>query len=307
MLMPKLATNAFTFAYAPDKPLQDRLMGAYDLLRFGFIDNARNALSDINQRQPTSRGQVLAKICERAEIYNRFSRRPADGVQSISFEGLSEPIRVRPPKDVMVIRTPDAKQLLVSFGGASSAFWLPPPILNLPGTHVIALRDDRSLWHLGGIKGLGSTYEQAVVGMKRLIGELQPEKVVLVGCSSGGYAALRYALDLGVRSVLAISPMTGHEDIPSLVPKFPALRPLVTMVPGMPIDLRPLYQSHPNPPNVIIAWGEQHEIDSEQARRMKDLPTFTLMPLPNVATHAAWLKLLSGKELEPMLHRAFAF
>lgn len=306
MQISQRAISAFQSAYAPGKPSHERITGAFDLFRFGFVDNARDIVSHFKERRATPRSEWLRQVCERAEIYYPASPVANGDVESQLFEGLKEPIEVRAPSDVMILRAPEAKQTLISFGGANSAFWLPPPVLNLSGTNIIALRDDRRLWHLGGVRGLGGNYEDTLAGLQRLTGELGAEKTFIVGCSSGGYAALRYALDLEPGAVLAISPMVGHDDIPSLLPKFPGLRPLMRTVPGMPVDLRPLYQSHPNPPKVTIAWGGRHQFDNQQATRMRGLPNVTLMPVPGISAHAVWLKLLSDQALEPLLLRAFA-
>lgn len=273
MLLPKTVTKAFYNAYSDEQPLADRLAGTFDLLRYGYIDNARDMVEKLKVTEPNvARVKWLAHASERAEIRHQNGVGPINGAESVMVSGLPEPIKVRPPTDVMVIRAEKAEQVLIAFGGASESFWVPSPFLELSDCHVIVLRDARRLFHFCGVEGLGANYSDCLQGLKTLVGDLGANKVFFAGSSSGGYAALRYALDFeGVRGVLAISPFTGSTDIPKEATRFPALRPVMRQNPGMLVDLVPLYRQHPNPPKLILVWGDRHVVDNEQANRMKGL------------------------------------
>jgi Alpha/beta hydrolase family len=307
MLLSRAVTKAFYSAYNTEQPIKDRLDGTYELLRYGYIDNARDAVERLRVTEPgVMRVDWLADAAARTEIYHRDSFDAMNGVESTTVYGLPEPINVRAPTDVMIARAPDAKQVMIAFGGFSEAFWVPPPFLELPNCHVVVLRDARRLFHLAGVEGLGADYAESVAGLKKLIADLGVSKVVLVGSSAGGYAALRYALDLDVRGVLAISPVTQINAGEKELAQYPGLRPIARTQPEMMLDLVPLYQEHPNPPKVIIVWGDKHPLDTQQATRMKVLPNVVLEPMRGFAGHPAWVKLLADQQLDPLLRRLLA-
>lgn len=308
MLLSRAVTKAFYTAYNDDLPTKERLDGTFELLRFGYVDNAREVIEKLKIAEPgLTRVEWLDQACDRAGIYHKDSFETINGAQSAMVYGLADPIKIHPPTDVMIIRAPQAEQVLIAFGGAAEAFWAPPPFFELSNCHVVVLRDARRLFHFAGVEGLGATYEECLEGLKKIIADLGASKVFVTGSSSGGYAALRYGLDLeGVRGVLAISPFTGSADVPREVARFPALRPIMRMQPEMLVDLLPLYEQHPNPPKVIIVWGDKNVVDNEQATRMKVLPNVILEPLHGFAGHPVWVKLLADQHFEPLLRRLFA-
>ncbi|MGH7103580.1 MAG: hypothetical protein ACREFJ_14400 [Acetobacteraceae bacterium] len=309
MVLSQTLSRAFCAAYAAEQPIRHRLAGIYDLLRYGYVDNAREVLAELKQnRSGAKRVDWLERACVGIEMYHRDTSKLADGLENVVVEGLPQPISIRLPTDVMIFRVPGARRVLISFGGANSAFWMPTAFFEFADTHVVALRDPRRLFHLAGVKGLGADYASSVDGLRKLIKGLGViNKVLMVGCSSGGYAALRYALDLEVRGVLAISAPTGSElSASELAELHPGLRKMAQTRPEMMQDLVPLYQRHLNPPRVIMAWGSTNAIDSEQALRMKGLPNVALEPVPGIAMHASWLKLIADQRFEPLLARLLA-
>lgn len=294
--------EAIYSGYNDDQPLEARLKGGFQLLTYGYLDNAQEVLEKLKEHDPwDARVRRLDRACARAQIYNGDEQAGMNGVEMATLDGLPNPIRIRAPSDVMVLRARQSKQVLIAFGGASEAFWAPPQFLDLTGCHLIVLRDARRLFHLAGVQGLGANYAECLEGLKRLVAELGATKVFMTGSSSGAFAALRYGLDYpDARGVLAISPITGSDasDMAKSGDRFPALRPILRTQPDMFVDMLPLYQEHPNPPKVIIVWGEKHAVDNEQATRMGVLPNVTLEPMRGVAHHPVLVKLITTPELD---------
>lgn len=196
--------------------------------------------------------------------------------------------------------------MLVAFGGFTETFWLAPPFLELADCHVIVLRDSRRMFHLAGVDGLGETYMACVGALRQLAAELSADHIFLAGSSAGGYAALRYALDLEVRGVLAISPVTQLNAGEKELAQYPALRPIARAAPEMMQDVIPLYQRAQNPPKVIVAWGKRHPLDHWQATRMQVLPNVALEPV-DAAEHPVWIPLQAQGRFAPLLRRLLAF
>jgi hypothetical protein len=300
MPLSQAVTEAIYTAYNEDQPREATLKGAFTLLSYGYVDNARETVVRLKEEDPFDKRVLrLERSCERTRIYHQDSFEKLNGAHDVRVDGLAEPIEVRPPTDVMIVRAGQVKQVLIAFGGASEVFWLPPEFQELSNCHLVVLRDARRLFHLAGVEGLGATYEDCLEGLKKIVADLGATKVFMIGSSSGGYAALRYAQDFeGVRGVLAISPITGHPNMAEEAPKHPALRSILRTKPDMFVDLVPLYEQHPNPPKVTVVWGEKHATDNEQAVRMGALPNVTLEPLQGVAHHPVLVKLITRPDFD---------
>lgn len=308
MLMTRAITKAFSNAYSENAPIRARLEGVAELMRHGYIDNAWEIIQQLNETQ----GQLqplewLSWACDRLEMLRPPPYDDPNDVETINVDGLSRGVAVRPPTDVMIARSWAATRVIIAFGGVGEAFWSVPPFLEVPNCHLVLLRDTTRLFHVAGIEGLGDSYADCLAGLRKLIGKLGATQVFVSGNSSGGYAALRYALDLEARGVLAFSPFTRLNATEEELAQFPALRPLSRSRPEMMEDLLPLYRNHPNPPKVIIVYGDKHPVDTEQALRMKALPNLSLEPVPGYDGHHAWARLLEENKFRPLLKRLLSF
>ena len=71
--------------------------------------------------------------------------------------------------------------------------------------HAILIKDTRKAWYVLGTRASGS-FERLLARLQAEIRALQPRRVVTIGCSMGGYAAIRAGCALGANAVLAFSP-----------------------------------------------------------------------------------------------------
>ncbi|MDA8052220.1 MAG: hypothetical protein M0002_19825 [Rhodospirillales bacterium] len=308
MMMSRAISRAFLNAYSENQPIRARLEGVADLMRHGYIDNAWEVIQQLNQTERQLQPlEWLSWACDRLEILRPPPYDDPNDVESIALDGLARTVAVRAPTDVMIARSWAATRVLVAFGGVGEAFWSVPPFLEVPNCHLVLLRDTTRLFHVAGIEGLGSIYAECVVALHKLIRKLGATQVFITGNSSGGYAALRYALDLDARGVLAFSPFTRINATEEELAKFPAVRPLSRSRPEMMEDLLPLYANHPKPPQVIIVYGDKHALDTEHALRMKNLANVTLEPVRGYDGHHAWAKLLDENKFRPLLKRLLSF
>lgn len=79
-------------------------------------------------------------------------------------------------------------------------------LLNKVDASLLFVRDVYKCWYQLGISGLGSSLEQSISFMKEFIKPYK--KVVMVGNSMGGYAALLFGAVINPSKVIAISPQT---------------------------------------------------------------------------------------------------
>lgn len=97
--------------------------------------------------------------------------------------------------------------LLVSFGGFHEGFTFVGLAARL-GVDGVFLRDQRLDWYLGGVRGIGDDMAAVCAFLRGVISIRPRRRVVCIGQSSGGYAALRFALEIGPDAVIAFAPQT---------------------------------------------------------------------------------------------------
>lgn len=81
--------------------------------------------------------------------------------------------------------------------------------LDAIGVDHVLMRDTTDRWYLRGVQGIGNVFDVCnyLIGL----GE-RYKRVILLGLSSGSYAALFYGSAVTVDLVVAISPITGKGD-----------------------------------------------------------------------------------------------
>ncbi len=219
-----------------------------------------------------------------------------------------------PEREVQTVRRRGGGALLIVFSGTALKAGLPFNILHrwfAPlGVHVVYLRDFRRLNYDHGVPTLAPDYRGTVRALHAVTQEFGTGRILCFGNSLGGYAALRYALDLGAEAVLSFAGPTNLSN--SLTT--PEFRRRLALAEGL--DLLPLYRGAARPPRVHLVYGDGCAEDVAQAQNFAGLPTATLAaaagwPDHNVflyalqqrtfADHLAWLadplRSASGPEL----------
>jgi pimeloyl-ACP methyl ester carboxylesterase len=102
--------------------------------------------------------------------------------------------------------------LMIVFAGIRGELGIPSydflSISATQGVKRLFLRDHHRSWYHLGVLGLAGSVDELVAELRRMIEGCGAERVVLVGNSAGGYAALLYAGLLGADAALAFSPRT---------------------------------------------------------------------------------------------------
>jgi acetyl esterase/lipase len=73
------------------------------------------------------------------------------------------------------------------------------------------IRDPKALWYHGGCDGLGSTVEDLAKSLTELVRLSESERVIFMGASAGGYAAILFSCLVPAHRVLAFAPQTFLE------------------------------------------------------------------------------------------------
>ncbi|WP_206936049.1 alpha/beta fold hydrolase [Roseococcus thiosulfatophilus] len=252
-----------------------------DLLRFATPAEARRVLETLS---PLDQGSATGRAC--AQI-----------IRTVERSGLMEDLAAggadlaRPATSFVWRNSAGADRALIVFAGGGRGFW--PLVDELHrvlrgcGTHLIYLRDLGGSFYLAGDPDLGiADYGGVLDVLRAQAAGLGATRLACLGNSAGGYAALRYALDLGAEAALAFSmltnPQTRHDPQVS-----PALNAIARRNPGLVLDLAQAYAAVPRPPRAILCFGEGHEADRREAERMRGIPGVRLVAAEGLAEHGA--------------------
>jgi pimeloyl-ACP methyl ester carboxylesterase len=109
----------------------------------------------------------------------------------------------------------DSSVLLLAFGGMAGGITMPPfeffSITAKMPVKRLFVRDLHRAWYHLGIPGLGSTISAVGTSLRQLIASQQVDRIVTVGSSAGGYAALVFGTLLDADRVLCFAPQTAIE------------------------------------------------------------------------------------------------
>lgn len=120
-------------------------------------------------------------------------------------------------EDVLVDRVVPGEILVIAFGFVS---WTTRPEFDFfgrlkkleetSGRHInkILVRDSGNAWYHRKIDGLGGHVDETAHGLRELVRAIAPSKVITIGQSMGGYAALMYGLLLDARQIISFGPLS---------------------------------------------------------------------------------------------------
>jgi pimeloyl-ACP methyl ester carboxylesterase len=207
---------------------------------------------------------------------------------------------------ILVAPCDGARSVLITFGGNAGYLVLPPVVQQLPNTHIIAIRDPKRCFSLCGVAGLGETYQASRDNLRFLLASLGGTDVHCLGVSAGGYAALRFGLDLGAHAVLGMSAPTTLDlaDEPgATLKRYPYLTALYRSLPDISLDMARLYASTSPRPRVLLLYAPSHERDAWLANRMRGIPGVELEKIDEKAGHRVLQLLESTQTLEHYIRR----
>lgn len=107
--------------------------------------------------------------------------------------------------------------LLVAFGGIGGAMGILPfeffSITRNIASSKLFVRDLRQSWYQEGLQGMATDPQEMAGVLETMIRRSGARRIVFVGNSMGGYAALLFGALLGVDEVHALSPQTFIDDV----------------------------------------------------------------------------------------------
>lgn len=211
-------------------------------------------------------------------------------------------------RHVRVVRQPDARATLMLFAGFAGFCQVPDLHLDrlLAGfpAHVIYLRDPHGQAFLQGIPELGPDETAMQAALARLVADLGAPRLVTMGNSAAGYAALRNGLALGADRVLSLAgfatPSAGDPDDPAH-----SRQGLADLFPGdlARYDLRPALAGQSRT-RLVHVLGGAYRPDLARARDLDGIAQAELHVLPGVDSHHVALHAIVEGTLQRLLAEA---
>jgi len=184
--------------------------------------------------------------------------------------------------------TRPSRTMLIAFAAMSPL--KPPPFHLFEATTGLPVkrlfvRDPALVWYQHGVPGFGDTIDEVTSSLKMLIADQDVDRLVAIGSSAGGYAALAFGSLLEADLVLAFSPQTildrqwldavGDRRWPGHFKNLAALGGpdprWVDLGEALPRERRAgtTYEVH---------YPKPYEEDARHAERLTGLPGMTMIP-----------------------------
>jgi len=210
-------------------------------------------------------------------------------------------------RELQVVRHAGARTAILCFcAGGSQRLGMPLNAFHrwvgrLPAS-VIYLRDFRNQFFLDGIPALGAGLQASLAGLRKILLELEAQRVLCFGVSVGGFAALYYGLQIRAARVAALcGAVTLEPGFNEHLRWTGAARRLTEGYPGLALDMVKEYTPASRAPQVSLVYGEQNWDDRLHAEYMASLACARLRPLPGFDGHNVVIELVRRGELAGLL------
>ena len=197
-----------------------------------------------------------------------------------------------PARDVLIAESAGAETAVLIFTGSNDALSMPIPVFDrylaaIPVTAVY-LKDFNRLRFLRGIKSLNKDYEGTLSALKKMLRRLGTKRLITLGNCDGGFAAIRYGVELGAQRVVTFgAPTYSPGNALSRIEQarnFMKNR-LAASVPSDLMDLRPFLETHPHTTQIDLFYEAEDARDSSQALHLAGLPGVQHHPRPGLSDH----------------------
>jgi|GEM_PF-1351590 len=156
--------------------------------------------------------------------------------------------------------------------------------LNTKRVHV---RDEHQMWYQKGTPLLGDSVPEVVESLRKIIQAQNVRRVIAIGNSGGGFAAILFGVMLEVDEIHAFNPPTRlvMPDDTSFPERLLTLQK--EFGPGKPfMDLRAVLQAHPaTATGIVIHYSRGNKTDRRHARYLASFPNVRIIDYPVVVHH----------------------
>jgi len=295
---------------ARDAARRAHIAEAMNHLALGGFDEAIEHATEAARLDPEQAGRSVVQFCQKLFLSDARSQQISDFLDEVLQLAPEDPWlrrlkRQAPSANRMEARAPFLREIqhngyvvkevpgascaVLILGGVGGARRFPrlESQFEKIGAHAVYLADRRNLIFAGGIEQLGRNHEETMVKLAEICDRLNAERLLTVGFSAGGFAAVRYALDLGAYGAITFSGPTtfAAEDYASDrrgFNTFPRIRRIAGEHMG---DLKPLLLRRKPPLQLVCVFGEKMAIERWHAERIADVPGVALADMEDYAEH----------------------
>ena len=207
-------------------------------------------------------------------------------------EQIRPPVIVDPDRDVLTAEVAGADTAVLVFTGSNDAVSMPLALFDryLATLEISAvyLKDFNRLRFLRGVRSLGEDYMGTLATLRRLLDGLGVRRLRTIGNCDGGFAAIRYGVELGADRIITFSAPTHTPQEPltriAQTRNFMRNR-LAAMVPPEMANLRPFLESHRHSARIEFFYEVEDPYDRAHAAHLASLPGIRLHPRPGFSNH----------------------
>jgi tetratricopeptide (TPR) repeat protein len=195
-----------------------------------------------------------------------------------------------PDRDVFLAEVTGAKTAVLVFTGAADELTMPLPLfdrylatLNLT---AIYLKDFNRLRYLLGIRSLSRDYQGTLPALRNMLNRLGVKRLCTIGHCVGGFAAIRYGVELCADRILAFNARTsGAADSLMKTDEGPTImrNRLEANVPLDMADLKPFLQDRRYDARIELFYEEDDPRARMHALRLSGLRGVGLHPHPELS------------------------
>jgi tetratricopeptide (TPR) repeat protein len=230
-------------------------------------------------------------------------RSDPDGVTDAEFRILADkapkpamwarPLLVADPaRDVLAATCDGASAAVLVFTGSNDAVSMPLALFDRHlaplAVSAVYLKDFRRLRFLTGIASLADDYEGTVAALRHMLEGLGARRLCVIGNCDGGFAAIRYGIELGADRIVTFgAPTHSGSGAPAQFEQGRNFmrRRLASAVPADMIDLRPFLECRSYATDIQIHYESDDPRDRDHSMRLANLPGVTLHPWIGSSNH----------------------
>lgn len=172
------------------------------------------------------------------------------------------------------------------------------------GVSALYLRDKQRFGFLRGLRSVGAGRDETIARLSAMIGEVAPTRLLTIGASVGGHAAVCYGAELRADAIIGFSAVTNGS--PAFLVDDGRGRIFASKFRAIPLELldsRVALEAAARPVPVHLVYGSGNWRDARHARHLAPVEGVVLHPLEGFKAHGTILALAGGGDLMPFLRR----
>jgi hypothetical protein len=270
----------------------------------GHAKEALSALEDIRRRWPTH--PMVRNFLRNPSLELTFDATNAEStaegdvgraqeeeLRAIAEKDPGPAERLRPilvpeaQRDVLIAEVTGAETAVLVFTANNDGVSMPLPVfdryLATLDLTAIYLKDFQRLRYLQGIPSLSENYQGTMAALRDILSHLGVKRLCTIGNCVGGFAAIRYGVELCADRILTFGTPTYLSPDP-LAPLEPARHfmrnRLAANVPSEMLDLRPFLEARQHNAQIELFYEEEDPVSRIHTFHLSDLPGVRFHPLP---------------------------